>query len=213
MKKINKIHRFIFNHLKSEMVQLTYEEPVKMTAKIKDMTWVFRCSDGRDYFMWNEPKEMPIRRQLEFISVFNQFILKFSDPDIKAMFSAMDAGMKETKPDIGLVLFCIEEFKSRQESTFFHKELLYHLFAICLINIDESIDQLTPTWKREKVALFEHDFENGLQDAVYNSPLLKFIPQLKNMDDFLTAFIENGNIELMALNQTLTNAANGNTRS
>lgn len=180
-----------------------------MTAKIKSMQWVFKCSDGRDYFMWRKPTEMPIRRQLEFISVFNQFILKFSEHDISTMFAAMDAGMKETKPDIGLVLFCIEEFKNRQAQTFFHKELFYHLMAICLINIDEDTSKLTTDWKREKVALFEHDFENGLEDAVFNSPLMKFIPQLENLDDFLTAFLQNGNIELMALQQTLTNAANG----
>jgi len=194
--------------MKSQMVQLTYEEPKKITAKLPELTWVFKCSDGRDYYMWNEPKRMPIRRQVEFIHVFNQFILTFSELDVRALFTAMDEGMKQTKPDIGLLLFCIEEYKLRSGKPFFHKELFYHLMSICLINIDEPTDYLSPHWKREKCDLFEHDFERGLQEAVYNSPLVKFIPQLENMDEFLTSFLDQGHTEVLALNQVLTNGRN-----
>ncbi len=209
MRKVSRIHRFIFNAMRSQMVQLVYEEPLKVTAKLDEMQWLFRCSDGRDYFMWKDTKQMPIRRQAEFINVFTQFITRFSDEEIVSMFKAMDAGMKEKKPDLGIVLFCIEEFNQRRSGAYFHKELFYHLMAICIINTDEPTDILSSDWKRKKCDLFEHDFENGLQEAVFNSPLVRFIPQLNGMDDYLSAFMDNGHTELMALQSVLTKATNG----
>lgn len=210
MKKPTRAHHFIFNHFKSEFTQLVYEEPIKSSIKIPEMQWLFKCSDGRDYYMWKDPINMPIKRNIEFVGVFSQWLLKFQLTEIEGMFNAMDAGMKETKPDIGLVLFCIEEFKNRKESkTFFHPELFYHMMSICIVNIDENIEQLTNEWKRTKMELFEKDFENGLSDAVFNSPLIKFIPQIANMDDYLQAFMDNSKVELMALQQTLTYATDG----
>lgn len=207
MQKPNRIHRFIFNSLRSVMVSLAYETP-KIPIR-HELKWIFKCTDGLNYYMFDNPSKMPLMRQFSFIKAYNEFILKFTNIETDAMFRAIKKALDGKTPDLGMIFHILLQYDLRRNETFFNKEALYELFAICIINNKEPYDQLTEDWKIKKIEIFTNDFENGLKEVIYASPLKKFIPQLDNMEKFLTELTEEANIKATAFIDQLNSYSSG----
>lgn len=207
MQKPSRIHRFIFNAFKPVMTALVYEQPKKVLRP--ELKWVFKCSDGLDYFMFDKPNKMPLMRQFAFIKAYNEFILKFTNVETDAMFKAIKKALEDKVPDLGMIFHILLQYDLRKNETFFNKEALYELFAICLVNDKEPYKELSEAWKKAKIETFTYDFEHGLKEVIYGSPLKEFIPQLENMEKFLTELTEEANIKATAFIDQLNSYSGG----
>lgn len=204
--------KFFYWLFKSHIKKLQFNEQSKKPG-FEKLSFIFRDSEGKDYYKYANDFEIPILRKGELERVLLEIESGLSASELGRILKAMKDALSETKgdrfvPNIAKIGFLIEEMENRKEMLV-HPELLFEVAAILYIREDEDPAIVDRQILSEKIVQLKKDSVDGLYDFFYSRGLSTYIPYLEKSEEEFTEYYELSRKKLEVMNKFLSTSEHG----
>lgn len=173
-----------------------------------DLKQVFIDSNGKRYFRFMNPFQLPVLRNQQFDRVNKEMQRKLSNEELNKFITdfklelnrlvyeskAVKAGVYTPVSKMG---FLIEELEKREE-ILIHIDSYFDMAAVVTIREDEVIDDFDADIHNEKIEQFKKDSTGGLRDFFYNLGLSPYLDFLEVTTTEFDQFLTNSNAKIQA---------------
>jgi hypothetical protein len=200
--------RFFYWLFKDQIKKIQFTEQSKKIG-FEKLAFVFRDSNGKDYYRYTNDLEIPILRKGELERVLLEVESGLSGNELERIINAIDDAINEKdkkghmSPNIGKIGFLIQEIKNRKEMLI-HPDLLFEAVAILYIREDEDPAVVDREILKEKIVQLKKDSVDGLYDFFYSSGLNTYMPFLEKSPEEWTEYYEEGKAKLEAMQKFLS---------
>lgn len=199
--------KFFYWLFKSQIKKLQFNEQSKKPG-FEKLSFIFRDSDGKDYFKYTNDFEIPILRKGELERALLEIESGLSASELGRILKAMKDALSETKgdrfvPNIAKIGFLIEEMENRKEMLV-HPELLFEVAAILYIREDEDPAIVDRQILSEKIVQLKKDSRDGLYDFFYSRGLSTYIPFLEKSEEEFMEYYELSRKKLEVMSKFLS---------
>ena len=214
IERSNWFMRLVFRLFKKQFMRIAYFEPLSYPKSFTRMDFVFRDTNGKEYYKYILDSDIAILRKLYITEAYVNLVNCFTDADVNKSLLAIHEAINERdakdmmKPNVAKASFICAKLLGRS-GRLLNEEFLYKLAAHYFIRNDEEIGMVDETILQEKITVLKTEFREGVKAWFFDKSLDDLYPFLKDDNKLFDDLLEESKVQATAFTNYLKQKHDG----